>query len=468
KEIATQQFYVVFSGRWFRAKAMSGPWTWVANNALPSCFTAIPESSVRGEVLAYVAGTTQADEARMDAEVPQTAAVDRATAKLEVKYDGEPKFEKIEGTSVQYAKNASAQVLLIDGRYYACSAAIWFTSASAAGPWVVADSIPKHQIDQLPPESPVYNVKYVSIYQSTPQVVYVGYLPGYVGCYPYHGAVVYGTGYYYSPWIGPRYYYPPPPTYGFHAHYNPYMGWSFGMSWSTGWGYVRVGWGGGYGYMAPPYRPPYYRPPGYYPPGYRPPHGGYPGYRPPGGGYPGYGPRPTPYGGASVSQRPSADNVYNRGPNSGAARPAQLPAGGGGSAASRPTGGAASGASASTRPAGAGGSVGSQPANRPAQPARQPNNVYADRSGNVYRQGSNGSWQQNSGGGWQNSPNQQPSRPSTGTGASPGRQPSRGASGAGSMNSQAQARDRGTQRSSSGAAQRGGSGGASRGGGGRR
>ena len=55
----------------------------------------------------------------LDAEIPQTAAIKRDEAQLEVEYDGAPKFEKISGTSVSYAVNTGGQVLKIDNRYYA-------------------------------------------------------------------------------------------------------------------------------------------------------------------------------------------------------------------------------------------------------------------------------------------------------------------------------------------------------------
>lgn len=82
-----------------------------------------------------VAGTPEAEDAMLDARVPQTAAIERSKAKLEVRYDGEPQFKAIEGTGIEYAVNTSSQVLRIDGRYYACDEAVWFVAAQAAGPW---------------------------------------------------------------------------------------------------------------------------------------------------------------------------------------------------------------------------------------------------------------------------------------------------------------------------------------------
>jgi hypothetical protein len=86
----------------------------------------------------------------------------------------------------------------------------------------------------------VYDVRYVYVYEATPEVVYVGYLPGYLGWYPYYGTVVYGTGHRYHGWRGRHHYYARHATWGFHARYNPWLArWSFGFSYSTG--FLRVG-----------------------------------------------------------------------------------------------------------------------------------------------------------------------------------------------------------------------------------
>ncbi len=61
---------------------------------------------------------------------------------------------------------------------------------------------------------------YVYVYDSTPEVVYVGYYPGYTGSYLYNGCVVYGTGWYYRPWHG-RYYYPRYRTWGIQRALEP-------------------------------------------------------------------------------------------------------------------------------------------------------------------------------------------------------------------------------------------------------
>jgi len=44
------------------------------------------------------------------------------------------------------------------------------------------------------------------MYMNRAQYVYVGYTPGYMGCYVYGPTIVYGTGFYYRPWYRTIYY----------------------------------------------------------------------------------------------------------------------------------------------------------------------------------------------------------------------------------------------------------------------
>ncbi|WP_299827955.1 hypothetical protein [Pseudomonas sp.] len=97
--------------------------------------------------------------------------------------------------------------------------------------------------------SPHY-VTYVKIYNSTGNIVVVGYTPGYQGTTvdPVSGVVVYGTGYRYTPWVG-TVWYGPPVTYGLGVavRYTPWTGWTFGFGfgWSSGGSTIAVGWGWG-------------------------------------------------------------------------------------------------------------------------------------------------------------------------------------------------------------------------------
>ena len=245
RDLANGNMYLLLSGRWYRSKSTHGEWTFVRGDELPRSFQKIPPGSDIGGLRTSVAGTEEADRAVVDAQIPQTAAIKRSAAKLEVKFDGAPEFQAIKGTDVAYALNTDTQVLLIDNKYYAVDNGVWFTSDEPSGPWSVADKIPDKKNAEIPPSAPVYNTTYVTIYDSTPEVVHVGYTPGYLWAYPYYGVPVYGTGWYYPPYFGP-YYYPRTPTWGMHVGYNPWTGWSFGVSWGGPFLSIGVAWGGGY------------------------------------------------------------------------------------------------------------------------------------------------------------------------------------------------------------------------------
>jgi hypothetical protein len=423
-EISSQQYYVLLAGRWYASSSLEdGEWKFIPHNELPEEFAKIPAESDMGNVRASIPGTQEAKEAVLENDIPQTAEVSRKDAKVDVKYDGDPKFEKCTDNGVHYAVNTDKSVLLIDGKYYCCDDAIWFVGEGPEGPWIVADKVPD-KVQDIPPECPVYNVKYVYIYESTPEVVYVGYTPGYVGSYYYGGCVVYGTGWWYRPWYH-TYYYPRPVTWGYGVHWNPYTGWGFHVGVSYGWLHIGVGWGrpwyGGW-WGAAGYRH-----------GYR--HGYHHGYR---HGYR-HGARAGYRAGYRAGQRQGNHNMY-RNRSSGVNR-----TGGRQTARAQPTrGGTTTGRSKATTGARA------PTTKKTPQTTNRKNNVYSDRNGNVYRNQGGGNWQKNTGkGNWSNSKGSQ------------------------NMNKQSQARQRGSTKTqnyrSSGASRSGGrSGGRRSGGGGRR
>jgi hypothetical protein len=239
------KYYVLISGRWYESGSLTGGWHYVASNGLPADFAKIPEGSPKDNVLASVAGTDAAREAVMDAQIPQTAKVDRSTAKTSVDYNGDPQFAPLQGTDMQYATNTGSSVMEENGVYYTVDNGVWFQAPSPSGPWTVATERPA-QVDRIPPTSPLYNTQYVNIYDVTPDYVYMGYTPGYLNTYVYGPTVVYGTGFYYNPWYG-GYYYPRPWTWGFGVAYNPWAGWTLGWGFGFGWFHYGLGFHGGWG-----------------------------------------------------------------------------------------------------------------------------------------------------------------------------------------------------------------------------
>ncbi|HTS43213.1 MAG TPA: hypothetical protein VMH01_02380 [Puia sp.] len=390
-DVNSQDYFVLISGRWYKAHNLkNNDWQFVAADQLPPDFAKIPEGTAKDNVLASVAGTDAAKEAVIDAQIPQTAKIDRNTANTNVTYNGDPQFEPINGTKLQYAVNTSSTVLRYKGRYYVVDNGVWFESDNPNGPWVVATERPE-DVDLIPPSNPDYNSKYVYIYDVTPDYVYMGYTPGYLNSYVYGPTVVYGTGYYYNPWWG-GYYYPQPWSWGFGFGYNPWYGWSFGFGFS--WGWFNVGWGYHWGYW----------------------HGGWWGpamYHPAYVGWKG-GTRPYSYYGRNVTFNRNTyirtnytNNIYrNRGGvvvrNN--ARP--------GSANMRNVnnGAAYNGNNANVANRNMNGTNNAGQMNRTNQNnmSRMSSNVFSDRQGNVYQRSNQGQWQQRQNRQWTPVNNSQP------------------------------------------------------------
>jgi hypothetical protein len=419
-DTGSQEYYTLLSGRWFKGKSLqTGPWSYVAPDKLPADFAKIPPESTKGFVLVNVANTQQAKEAVLDNHIPQTAAIDRKKATTEIKYAGEPKFDKIADTNLEYAVNTGKTVFKEGTKYYALDQGVWYEADSANGPWKVSVQ-PPQDVNKVPPSNPHYNAKYVRVYDSTDDTAYVGYTPGYTGSYVDNGTVVYGTGYNYPAYSTPSTYIPPaaPATYGYAATYDPYAStWGyqpsyynpyswlgpslvgFGAGMLTGyaiWGhdnYYGGGWwgGGGYNYnnININHNNIYNR-------------NWNPGKRWPDG-------RPIIHPVVSPANRP---NLYNRPGNenrlaSRPGRPGDRP----GVRPDRPGPGVdRPGQAARPRPE-------TRPVSHQVRPAGGKNNVFADKSGNVYRRDNQGNWQQRQGNQWSKPaaaarPAAQPSRPS--------------------------------------------------------
>ena len=438
-DTATQNYFAIISGRWFQTKSLAnGPWAYVAPDKLPGDFARIPENSAKGFILVSVGGTPQAKEAVLDNSIPQTAIIDRKKAAAQVEYAGDPKFEKIGDTNLEYAVNTGRTVLKEGTKYYAVDQGVWYEADSPNGPWTVSGS-PPQEVDKIPPGNPHYNAKYVKVYESADDTVTVGYTPGYTGSYVDNGTVVYGTGYNYAGYSTQDAYIPPPATYGYAAAYDPYAGtWGyqspyynpaswlvpglFGFAagvavgavtspwWGHNYGYWGGGWWGASGYNNVNIN--YTQNnvingrPGQRPPGWQP--GERPGARP--------GERPGRPSTLPAERR----NLYNRPGNENrlASRPATLPAGGAGrpgGPAKQGPGGPLAGKPA-TLPAG-------RPAAKPVQPKVLPaggrDNVLADKNGNVYKRSNQGNWQERQGNQWAKPgaaaprPGPAPARPAT-------------------------------------------------------
>lgn len=310
-DTGTDQYFAVISGRWFRAPTLNGPWSFAPADQLPGDLALIPDSHALAPVRAAVPGTPQAQEAVIANTVPQTANVRRSEARFEPTVDGEAQLRSIEGTSLLYVVNSPTPIIRVaPDSWYAVDRGVWFTARSLDESWEVATWVPP-VIYTIPATSPLHYVTYVKVYGATPDEVFTGYTPGYLGAVVAPtGTVVQGTGAYASPWIGSAWY-GTPWTYGFgwsvgvgsfwpcwDPWCSPWWGpawggwwrppvWAWGARPWWGWG-PRPGWGWGRhpgsGWGRPPgwagWHPPVYHPPLPRPPIALPP-GRLPGVRPP-------------------------------------------------------------------------------------------------------------------------------------------------------------------------------------------
>ena len=369
-------FYLLVAGRWFRASQLSGPWA-AASTDLPADFAHIPSDDPAAFVKASVPGTREAKDAVLLASVPMTTVVNVTNATVQVTYSGAPQFQPIQGTTVQYAVNSPYPVFLVDGGYYCCHQGVWFCGAAAEGPWTFCASVPP-AIYTIPPSSPLYNVTYVTVQDSSPPTVTYAETSGYSGEYVApSGVLMFGAGMAVGAAVASNggYYYPPYPAY-----------YSYGSGALYDYAY------GGYYSSAPAYGP--------YGGAYR-----TAAYNPTTGAYSRSAYAYGPYGSASAKQ------AYN--PYTGAYAQAAHVSTAAGSAsrayvqegnqaawgASRSSAYGSAGAVKTTE--GSGAAAWNTPESQGAVAKSQSGNYYAAKDGTVYKKDASGGWSSNSGGGWQ-------------------------------------------------------------------
>jgi hypothetical protein len=379
--------YVLISGRWYRARSVNGPWTYVSGGDLPADFAQIPDTSPMENVKASVPSTPQAQEAAIADAVPQTATVERAHTTLDPApvFDGDPEFLPIEGTDLEYVANSAMPIIETGpAAFYAVQNGVWFYASSVYGPWAVAAAVPP-VIYSIPLSSPLHYVTYVRVYGATPTVVYVGYTPGYFGSVlDPDGVVVYGTGYVYRPWLG-TVWYGSPWTYGFGAglRWTPWTGWTFGFGLGWSWGglenVVWGGWGWGPG--------PWWGPPDWWT-----------AYA--------FGPRPRFDLAVNIYSRWDRRYVVTRTPPAVATLNRTRAATGWGVAYNSRTGRSATGerpkvqsVNPTVRRAPTTHVATQRPPNR--STGRREDDLYGARDGTIYRRSPEGTWQQRVGGEWQ-------------------------------------------------------------------
>ena len=417
--------YYLVAGRWFSAPDFAGPWTF-ATPSLPPDLGKIPLEHERSRVLASVPGTVQAAEAVLLAQVPQTARVNKKSVMApEVVYSGDPDFALIESTTIAHAVNTDKDVFKVGNLYYMCFQGVWFVSNTASGPWEVTGSVPS-EIYQIPVSSSSHHVTYVTVEDDDDDWVVFATAAAYTGLMVGWGCAVWGTGYYYPPYLGYGgfypVYYPRYPTYGYGAAYNPWRG-TYGRGATV---YGPYG-GAGVGARYNPRTGTYSRGAAAYGP-----------YGARGAGQ-AYNPRTGAYGATR-----QGSNVYGSWGSTGVRRGDQW------ATTSRVTSNVTGATTRATRTSGGGAAVSrSGPQGGGVVGTSGSGDVYAGRDGNVYRRQGD-SWQKYDNGGWNSAAQPTPQQRSEVAGRAD-------AGTTGQLNRDAAARSAGAERTQSAAAARSGS-----------
>lgn len=195
-------WYFLAASRWFSNQDLEGRWQAVAE--LPPVFSEIPEDHPRSRVRVAVPGTVESMVAMMEATLPRSKEIIVSEGPgPQVGYVGEPQFMPIVRTEVSRALNTPSAVIQHNNYFYLCEDAAWYFSRDPKGPFQVARSVPE-EIYAIPPSDPLHYITYVRPVVDTrsgDSVARFTYNSGYLGEYSTGVTVVYGTGYYYSPWL---------------------------------------------------------------------------------------------------------------------------------------------------------------------------------------------------------------------------------------------------------------------------
>ena len=204
---------------------------WQTVRRLPAAFADIPKDHPRARVLASVPGTPQARVALIEAAIPRTVEQELGAADgVSVTYVGPPSFVPIEGTVLRRAENTPYQVIQHNNFYYLCFEGAWYLSDRPDGGWAFASEVPE-AIYTIPPTDPAFNVTFVRVqsFDDTSGRVAYSHTQSYRGAYWSGSSLVYGTGWYYPPYVHPYrfgypYYWRHPYSWGYGAWYDPFWG----------------------------------------------------------------------------------------------------------------------------------------------------------------------------------------------------------------------------------------------------
>ena len=143
----TRAWYLLNSGGWLAAPAITGPWAPVAS--LPPGFAALPGDANFADVRKAIPGRVIA--------VREAPEIFVATSPAEIILtDGPPKYVAIPGTALQYLANSDAAVFrdTADGGVYYLVSGRWFAAPGLDGPWTFVTTALPADFARIPASGP--------------------------------------------------------------------------------------------------------------------------------------------------------------------------------------------------------------------------------------------------------------------------------------------------------------------------
>lgn len=158
---AKGRHYLRLYDGWARAESLAGPWSVSKPPPASAQVAQVARASGRVNLLQGKADPkTRRRPSLKSGSLPQILVATKPTALLVL--DGEPHFEAVAGTSLQYATNTTAHLFrdVETKQLYVRIAGYWFRSGSTAGPW---EFVPAHRLPEsfaaIPDDSPKRGVK---------------------------------------------------------------------------------------------------------------------------------------------------------------------------------------------------------------------------------------------------------------------------------------------------------------------
>ncbi|WP_310619341.1 SH3 domain-containing protein [Flexibacterium corallicola] len=148
----TGAYFLLDEDAWLTSPTLKGPW--VDAGKLPQAFNQLPDTENLKEVKANIP-----NKGFGNSPTPKVIYVSKPSELL--LFDGQPKWNPVPGTSLQWASNTNSDVFFqtTEKKYYVLTSGRWFRSSSLDGPWTFASTSLPPDFQLIPDNTPYYSVR---------------------------------------------------------------------------------------------------------------------------------------------------------------------------------------------------------------------------------------------------------------------------------------------------------------------